>query len=73
MIWKVLQKQCPNCGSKRIRREERRTKAQKTYLPVLGLFPYHCGKCKSNFLLRTREIETTWTRKQENYIEDSKG
>jgi predicted nucleic acid-binding Zn ribbon protein len=45
---------CPECGSKRLRRVERRGFMQKHVFAWFGYFPWHCRECRKYSLLRKR-------------------
>lgn len=46
--------QCPGCGSRHPHRLERRGFLQKKILPTFGYYPWMCGACKMQFLVRKR-------------------
>ncbi len=45
-----LRKDCPLCGSNRIRRSSRRGDFEKHYLPFVLLSPFRCESCGLRFL-----------------------
>jgi hypothetical protein len=45
---------CPECGSDRPRRLERKGFLQMKVYPVFGYYPWMCGACKTSFLARKR-------------------
>lgn len=45
---------CPECGSDRPRRMERKGFVEQRIFSFLGYFPWRCGNCKSRFFLRKR-------------------
>ena len=47
---------CPTCGSRRLRRQERKGFLQKRVYSFLGFYPWRCGTCKTNFYMRRRSI-----------------
>jgi len=50
----ITKVKCPGCGSDHPRRVERKGFLQKKILPMFGYYPWLCGACKTNFLVRKR-------------------
>jgi len=42
---------CPYCQSRRLKRNKRRGFIQRRILPFFNGYPYHCGRCKRDFIL----------------------
>ena len=63
---------CPYCQSRRLKRNKRVGFIQRRILPLFNGYPYHCGRCKRNFILfvgakafsrkRSGRKENTWKR-----------
>ncbi len=58
-------KQCPFCGSDRIRRTARHGFFERSIYPMLNAYPYRCEKCSHRMLMfigRQGVIELTESR-----------
>jgi ribosomal protein L37AE/L43A len=60
---------CPQCGSNRVRRVERKGFMQLHIYPWLGMFPWYCRECRAYSMLRKRYRQKS-NRKQ--YIDPNK-
>lgn len=45
---------CPSCGGDHPRRVEREGFLQTKIWPIFGYYPWFCGACKTQFLIRKR-------------------
>lgn len=57
---------CPECGSDRPRRVERKGFLQMKVYPAFGYYPWMCGACKHIFLARKRHRRKS--KRKEEYI-----
>ena len=57
---------CPECGSDRPRRVERKGFLQMKVYPFFGYYPWICGDCKHVFLARKRYRRKS--KRKEEYI-----
>jgi DNA-directed RNA polymerase subunit RPC12/RpoP len=48
--------QCPTCGSRRLRRLERKGFLQNKVYSFFGYYPWRCGACKASFYMKRRSF-----------------